>query len=350
MNVYKSHRKLILYSSTLLISILLIIFIPKILILFINFKAITLQSIPLLALIVSIVCVYSISYILKKLDLYLPRDLVDFLSAHNYKIKFYNVITKILKLWNMVVLVLLISMVILILLILFMFLVGFILLIINTIKDNSTNIPEFLSNNSVIKYALIVLAFSFSSFFLIALPGISIFAIVFPQNKSSGLFDTSDIPISFIAKAIDEINSFSFSLPWEDLQQNRKKISNLIHDALEFITVEDKFFAIPLGMRYSQLFISGLKNKAAKTDILYRINGLTEELGEIIIKLNCMNSARDKEEISNDLKEYLKIIEDRNLCEIKKKVKYKKANVIWKTTEKVALNPLYYIMKIIFRF
>lgn len=350
MNIYKSHRKLILYSCILLITILLIIFIPKILILLVNFKTITLQIVPPLILVVYIVYVYSISYVLKKLDLYLPKDLGDFLSSHSLKIKFYNIMTKILKFWNMIVLVLLIFIVILVLLILFTLLAEFILLMTNTIKDNSANIPEFLPYSSVIKYELSVLAFSLISFFLIALPGIAIFALVFPQNKSSGLFDTSDIPISLITKAIDEINSFNFSLTWEDSQQNRKKISNFVHNALEFITVDDKIFAIPLGMRYSQLFIAGLKNKAAKRDILYRINGLTEELGEIIIKLNCMNSVRDQEDISNELKKYLKIIEDRNLCEIKTKVKYKKADVIWKTTEKIALNPLYYIMRIIFRF
>lgn len=350
MDIYKSHRKLISYSIIILITILLINLIPKILILLVNFKMITLTIVPFLILVVSIVCVYGLSHFLKKLDLYLPKDLRDFFSSYGKKIEFYNMITKILKYWNMIFLVLAIFIVILVILILFTLLAGFILLIINTIKYNSVNIPEFLSNISVIKYVLIVFAFSIISIYLVAFLGIAICALVFSQNKSSKLFDTSDIPISYIAEAINEINSFNFSLTWEDLQQNRKKISNLVHDALEFITVEDKFFAVPLGMRYYQLFISGLKNKATKRDILSRISGLKEELDEIIIKLNCMNSVREQEEISNELKKYLKILEDRNLCEMKKKVKYKNASIIWKTTEKVALDPLYYMMRLIFRF
>ncbi len=349
MNIYKNHRKSILYIFILLITILSIIFIPKILILLVNFKIITLQIVLPLILFVCIIYMYSLSYFFKKLDLYPPKDLRDLISYYSLKIKYYNIITIFLKFWNMILLVLIIIIIVLFLLILFTFLAEYILLMTNTIKDNSANIPDF-PYSSVITYEFSALMFSIISFLLIEFSGIVIFAFVFPKNKSSGLFDTSDIPISFITKAIDEINSFNFSLTWEDSQQKRKKMSNHIHNALEFITVEDKFIAIPLGMRYFQLFVAGLKNKAAKKDILYRINGLTEELGEIIIKLNCMNSVRDQEEISNELKKYLKIIEDRNLCEIKNKVKYKKSNIIWKTTEKIALNPLFYIMRIIFRF
>lgn len=344
MNIYKNHRKSILYGSIFLISILLVIFIQHILIIPINFKTIALISIPLLVIVVYIV--YIISSHFKKLDLYLPRDLADYLSSSGLKIKYYNAMSTILKCWNMASLGVFVFIVVLIL---FMLLAGFVLLSTNIIKGNTTTIPELLFNNSLMKYTLTVAVSSSIAFVLISFTGVVIFTSVFPLNKSSGLVDTSEIPISFIAKAIDDINSFSFSLPWDDLQQNRKKISNLVHDALEFITIEDNFFAIPLGMRYSQFFISGLKNKAARRDILQRINGLTDELGEIIIKLNCMNSVSDQEDISNKLKQYLKIIEDRNICAIKNKVEYREDSVIWNTIEKIGLNPIYYITRIIFR-
>jgi hypothetical protein len=310
MNIYKNHRKLILYISIALLSIFLIIFIPFISLLFVNLKMITLQSVLFLILVIAIVYVYCIFAILKKLDLHPPKDLRDFLSSHSLKIKFYNIIAKILKLWNMIVLVLFIFIVIF----LFTLLVGFILLIINTIS-NSANIPEFLSNHSVITYALIGLSLSLISLILIVTYGILFFALIIPRNKS-GLFDTSDIPISLITEAIDELNSFNFSLTREDLEQDRKNISNLIYDASEFITVENKFFGIPLGMRYFQLFITGLKSKAAKSDILYRTNGLSERLKEIEVKLNCLKTEEDKEEIANNLIKYLDIIENKDLCEI----------------------------------
>ncbi|MDD5473555.1 MAG: hypothetical protein PHU34_05330 [Candidatus Methanoperedens sp.] len=164
----------------------------------------------------------------------------------------------------------------------------------------------------------------------------------------SGLPDTSDILISFIKKAIDEINSFDFSLTWDDTKKNKNKISNFIDDTLEFITIEDKFFGIPIGWRYSQQFIAGLNNKSAKMDILYRINGLYEELNEIIVELNCMITVKDKEDVANKLNNYLIIIENKNLCE-RKKVEFKKYNVIWNSIEKI-FNLFFYFIKIIFRF
>ncbi|MCK5660909.1 MAG: hypothetical protein KAH86_06070 [Methanosarcinales archaeon] len=301
-------------------------------------------SIPLLVMVVFIV--YIVSSRFKKFNLYLPRDLDDYLSSHSLKYKYYSMVSEILKYWNAIVLVLFI---IIVLLSMILSLIVFIAFVINIIKANIPTIPEFLFIDSLIKYTLIALVSTVFSFLSLSVPGIAIFAITFPLNKSSGLIDTSDIPILFIAKAIDDVNSFNFSLPCSDLQQNRKKISNLVHDALEFITFDDKFFAIPLGMRYYQFFISGLKNKDAKRDILQRINGLTEELGEIIIKSNCMNSVSDQEDISNRLEKYLKIIKDGNLSEIENKVEYEKYNVIWGTIKKRGTDPLFYLIKIILR-
>lgn len=230
----------------------------------------------------------------------------------------------------------------------FIFITGFAVVVIDAFKANNSILQYVSLINSIMQFGLYIFSILFSVFILIALGGIIIFASILPSNKLSGLPDTSDILISFIKKAIDEINSFDFSLTWDDTKKNKNKISNFIDDTLEFITIEDKFFGIPIGWRYSQQFIAGLNNKSAKMDILYRINGLYEELNEIIVELNCMITVKDKEDVANKLNNYLIIIENKNLCE-RKKVEFKKYNVIWNSIEKI-FNLFFYFIKIIFRF
>ena len=265
------------------------------------------RSTPILYIVTFIIYIYSSSIILKKLELHPPNDLIEFISSQGLKIDFYKIITKILKFWNALLLVFLILIFILAILFLFMVFVGFILIVFNIINANNSNIPESLFNNSIIQSTLIALAFSVIILTFSVWIGFAIFSLVFSQNKLSGFLDTSDIPILFIVRSIDEIKSLDFSSSWEDIKQNKNKISNLINDALEFIIIDDRFFAIPLGMRYHQQFIKGLKNESAKRDILYHVNGLSYELSAIIIKLDCMNTVEDKEEICNQLQKYLKI-------------------------------------------
>ena len=342
MNFYKNNRKLILYGSIILVPILLIYLILKFLIYLVILGTISFEILTVFFLITSIVYVYMIPIIFKRLDLQPREDILNSLSRDK-KIKFYEYLTKVLKFWNMILLVLYLLFIISIVIII----IGLVVVVINALKTDNSTLHDFLLVNSIMKFGTYISAISFISFMLVALCGIIVAYIILPTNKLSGLIDTSDIVISFIKKAIDEINSFDFSLTWNDTKRNKNKISNFINDALEYITIEDKFLGIPIGWRYDQQFIAGLGNRPAKRDILSRINSLDRELTEVVVELNCMNTVKDKENIADKLTKYLIIVETKNLCELEKS-EFKKHDLILRTIKKITSNPIEYILKIIF--
>lgn len=279
MNILK-HKKILSYLSVIIIYISLFylslnsfkIFIPF-------FKLAT----PLIfSLILTALTIWGCPFLLRLLGLQPRDDWIKLLAAKGLKIKYYNFVIKILKLWNISAIVVIINI-----------LASMLIFIINLFISNPINISEklkFLSENpKVIPFLLIlftvyILTVSFG--FL----GIIFFSLIFPQNKVSGLPDASDIPISFLERANEEISLFNFSSTWENKQQSKNKISNLMNNAQEFITIRDKILGVPHGLRYYQPFIGGLKNKTSKIDIFYRINGFSEKLNKIIVDLNYMNT------------------------------------------------------------
>jgi len=316
MNFTEKNKKIILYLLIPVISILLFYFLIKSLILFIPLiiPLYQLATIFVFSLLTTAYIIFGIPLLIKKFDLQPRNDLLEFLSSVGLKIRYYNMVIIILKLWNVSAYVVIIS-------IFIQVLIGIINLFIPNIIDFSGYQALLLKSN--LDYFVFLINFIYLLLISFAFFGIAFFSLIFPNNKISGLPDASDMPISFIRKAIDKIDSFDLTSTWDGKQQIKIQIINLLNNSLEFITLKDKLLGIPQGLRYYQPFIAGLKNKSLKKDISYRINGLSEKLNKIVIQLNYMNTIEEKEKILEDLTNFLNIIENRKLQEIEK-VEYKK--------------------------
>ncbi|MDP3104887.1 MAG: hypothetical protein Q8M95_09820 [Candidatus Methanoperedens sp.] len=323
MNILK-HKKILSYLSVIIIYILLVYFLLNLFKIFIPF--LKLASLFISSLILTALTIWGIPFLLRLLGLQPRDDWIKLLSAKGLKIKYYNFVIKISKLWNISAIVVIITI-----------LASMLIYIINSFISNPINISEklnvFSENPKLIPFLLILLTV-YMIMVSFGFLGIFFFSLIFPENKVSGLPDASDIPTSFLEKANEEISLFSFLTPWEDKQQKKNKISNLMNNAQEFITIRDKILGVPHGFRYYQPFIGGLKNKSSKRDILYRINGFSEKLNKIIVDLNYMNTDADKEEISKNLIEYIDILKNRTLHKMEK-VEYNRIGIIENIIRKI---------------
>lgn len=302
--IFTKYKKILSYLSIPIISLFLFYLIIKVFVILVPF--LKSASVLIVSLILVSYAYWGIPFLLKRLELHPRDDCIKLLYVPGFKIKYYTFVMKFLKLWN-------ISAVILIITILAFMLV----LIINQFISNPITIPKNLksiSENLSLTILFTVYMLANSLVFL----GIVYFSWIFPQNKGTGLPDVSDIPTSFLEKANEEISLFDFSSTWENKQQNKNKISNLMNNANEFITTRDKILGVPHGLRYYQLFIGGLENRSSNIDIINRINGFSEKLNKIIVDLNYMNTVEDKEEIYNSIIEYLDILKNRNLHKMEK--------------------------------
>ena len=138
--------------------------------------------------------------------------------------------------------------------------------------------------------------------------------LLFPVANNT--VDTSDMPISFLKSSINELESFDFSDGFLKKQKKRNQIIELISFVLEnFIKIKHKNGHIDYTNVY-YVVLSHHLTEGARKDMRFRINGLYEEIDKLCIRINYMNNPDEKAEIMQDLKKYLKIIEDRNLSEI----------------------------------
>ncbi|MCD4800663.1 MAG: hypothetical protein K8R01_03625 [Methanococcoides sp.] len=144
-----------------------------------------------------------------------------------------------------------------------------------------------------------------------------IFRLLLPINKVLNISDTSDIPISFIEEAIKEVKSFEYNDEWDKRQYSKNKISNLISNALDFVSIENKLWEIPREFRFHQIIVGGINNKSLRNDLLSRVNGLHRKLNNIVIDLNCMND-ENKDNIIYGLIECSNIIKNKELCSVEK--------------------------------
>ena len=310
--MFMNYQKILQYLSIPLISIVFFYLLMKIFTILIPFLKV---STPLIfSLIFTVYIIRGIPFFLKLLDLQPRDDWLKLLSSKNYKIRYYKLIIIILKLWNISAPIFIITLVIL-------FIDSFIPIPIASEKF------EFILLNPNLNSPIIILMTAYMLFASFGIIGIFFFSLIFSENKVSGFPDASDIPISFIDEAIKEIDQFDFSSTWEEEQLKRNRISNLMNNALEFITIQDKFFGVPHGLRYYQPFIGGLKNKSSLREIVFRINGLGIKLNQIIIDLNYMNTVEKKENISKNLIEYSNILQNRNLQEMDR-VEYNNIGII----------------------
>jgi hypothetical protein len=272
---------------------------------------------PLLTLLAATFCGIGVvkvtPVLLKKFNLSFRVDLIDLLELINLKIKYYKFSVFMLKVWN--------SFALLLQLLLEIFVILIILLVLGVhfsnpfgplMPDSLKNYYDYLFGNGFLNFIVKFLVPIIPIYLGIMFYGMILFWFMFPTDKNTGLPVTLEIPIFSIEKAILELNQFSFSED-EEIRQNRKnRILNLVTDAFEFITLEEKFFGIPLGLRFHRTIFGDIKSKAVIVDSAYRINGMSIKLEKTMISINNMNNDIQKEEVIHDLSEYLDVMKTKD--------------------------------------
>lgn len=134
-------------------------------------------------------------------------------------------------------------------------------------------------------------------------------------SSKKGIFDTSDIPISFIKLAIQQLKTVDFSESFDQIQDKKNKISNFLYYSMEFVKIE-KESGHPDYMNFCSQKYRHLRSLPATNDIIFRLNGLYENMNKTLTDINHMNSLEGKNEIMKDLETYLKLIENKDLSTI----------------------------------
>lgn len=171
------------------------------------------------------------------------------------------------------------------------------------------NIIFFLSISAIIT------AISLFTFIIILALSLPIpIKCIFPTRN--GKIDASDVPISFIKDAIENLETFNFSCSLPKNQDKKKQIIAQINYASEhFLKVDNSNKAFDTT-NICYILIVDQFNKSVKKDILFRANGLYREIDKLCVEINNMSSPEEQNKIVHDLKMYLKVIEDRDLSKI----------------------------------
>ena len=112
------------------------------------------------------------------------------------------------------------------------------------------------------------------------------------------------------------MESFTFSDSFALKQDKKNQLTQLISYALDTFIKVDNGNKYPNYTDFCYVLWAGHLSEAAQNDVLYRTNGLYKKIDELCIKINNMNTFDDKVVIIQDLKMYLKVIEDRDLSKI----------------------------------
>lgn len=150
--------------------------------------------------------------------------------------------------------------------------------------------------------------------FLFALIAISIIKSLFPVIDMR--VDTSDIPLSFMGNAFEELEVFDFTDSPLQKQKRKDQITQLISFALIYFIKVDNGNKEPDYTNFCYILWSGHLSEAVQNDILFRANGLYKKIDELCIKINNMNNEEEKNAIVHELKMYLKVIKNRDLSNI----------------------------------
>lgn len=154
----------------------------------------------------------------------------------------------------------------------------------------------------------------------------SIIMCLFPLKDNK--IDTSDVPISFIKATINNLELFNFSDSFQQGQIKKNQTTQLISIALDSYIKVDNGNRYPHYTSFCFSLWAGHFSKAAQNDILFRTNGLYEKIDEVCAKINNMNSPDERDMIVQELKMYLKFIEDKDLSKIERvPYKIKKTNL-----------------------
>lgn len=248
--------------------------------------------------------------ILKQFKANPKKSFIDFLDSKGLKLKYYRFMASMLKLWsavNIITLILLTFSLLIIAFLHFMTYINFDYLKLNDIilEDKVSTLEQM---------AGLVFIFIIFLSLILALTMIVariIFHLMLPLNK------LLNIPISFIEEAIKELESFEYNDEWDKRQHCKNKISNLINNALDFVSVEDKMWEIPREFRFQKIMVGGINNKSLRKDLLSRVNGLHRRMNNIAIDLNCMND-ENIDNIIYELAECSNIIKNKEICAVKK--------------------------------
>lgn len=173
----------------------------------------------------------------------------------------------------------------------------------------------------------------------------SLIKCIFPVTNLK--VDASDFPLSFIKKAIEELEDFEFSDSFEQRQNKKNHIVELIVYAIDiFIKVDNESRFINNTNICYTLFVWNTSN-TARFDVLFRTNGLYKKLDQLCASINNMNNPEEQSRILQELKKYLKVIEDRDLSKIDP-VEYKIAyKTITDDTKSPILQLVSFITKIL---
>lgn len=193
----------------------------------------------------------------------------------------------------------------------------------------------FLTYVSFITITLIILA-------IVLLDLLTFFIdCIFPVTDLK--IDASDFPISFIKKAIEELEYFEFSDSFEQRQNKKNQIVELIVYAIDiFIKVDNgSQFINGTNICYA-LFTRNISN-TARFDVLFRTNGLYKKMDQLCAHINNMNNPEEQSRIVQELKKCLKVIEDKDLSEIDP-VEYK---IAYKTITDDPKSPILQVLSLI---
>lgn len=262
-------------------------------------------------------------FINEKINLNLRSSLIELLDLTHLKIKYYRVIIFLLKAWNALIFLPLVIAIIFVLLIVLLSVGKNLFNFDFTNLENALMSTEFIAsritntvNQNILYYIKNIITSLFFFYFSIGICGMVLFAILFPNDKNTGLPISLEIPIYFIRQAIDELNELNFLEGRNKIRYRKTKILNLLNDAFEFITLEDKLFRIPYGLTFPKVVLGNINNESVRRDIIYRINGLSIKFEKTMVSFNWISKITDKEKIRQELVEYLDIIETENLRNI----------------------------------
>ena len=272
---------------------------------------------PLISLILNVLLIIlAIIMFAKIIAIILTQIQKYFINSKGLKLKYYRCMAAMLKLWsaiNIPTLILLMFSLLIIALLHLMTYINFDYLKLSDIilVDKVSTLKQMVG---LLFIFIIILALILGPIMIVAR---FIFRFLLPINKLLNISDTSDIPISFIEEAIKELESFEYNDEWDKRQHRKNKISNLINNALDFVSIEDKIWEIPREFRYHKIMVGGINNRSSRKDVLSRVNGLHRKMNNIAIDLNCMDD-KNKENIIHELTECSNILKNKEMCAVEK--------------------------------
>lgn len=236
-----------------------------------------------------------------------------FLEFFRFHLNLYKHYVTILKVWNTIS-----SSFLLVLKILIIFSIFFLILFIFGTQINnpvSSLIPDFLVKyNNLFDYnsLIFVMKFAISICFELLISGV-FFWIFFPIDLRTGLPDPSEFPAYHIVNANEKLKKLNLYENEGKIKDQKTEILNLLNNASEFITVEEKIIGIPLGFRFNRVAARNIKNKSVIKDINFRVNCMFLSFEKTMILLYNMNNDNEKEKVIQELNEYVEVLRTKNL-------------------------------------